>query len=698
MENLCRGNEWAWRSRWTHWWFKEVDETEGSSAVWNLGPGFKGVINDKAMKADVRSFGECSINTVLTEGLRRIMLYEDRGISGEVNRGVKKAVDACHAAGIRIVHHVTACLAGNNIAEIPESRRGWLNVDAGTGEYAYTPEWRGWYTWCINNPDFRAEYFRVCRNAVRETGVDGLMADEVYFRTGWHNCACGSCREKYHDYKGFSLPCSDDKDFWGNFENPAFRAWLEFRLESVGDFYEDLYAGIRKEHPDPLLLGCKNHEPNPINSQVIGENNEERMRGVNMLFLETGYESFLYGWRRLSTEYMCYGALSEYYEAPVLSIMYNPNPDDGFLGWALRHAHNIKVWATSRRGKLSYGEQLLHSPEDLKMFGDLFAWEKKHQSGLPERVIPAAEACILLSASTRDLADHGPRNRIWDYYVKELSGWCQLLTDRYIQFSVILENRLKTPFLGRFQLVILPNAACLGDKERDEVLEYLSGGGNLIFSHETSFFREDGSRRPGEERLLSMLGAEPGAPCDGFPGTVRAGKFGKGNWVYFSNKPGMAAYTGFNHAGSTRVRDKGGLIDVPGAVREGQRELMLDKAVSLLGRQSVLVKQAPGNLLIKAFRGADESGAGVLVVHILNLKGENIEYGQEIPEEYPVEYPPVGDDVVLELDAGSIQSAHLESPDRDGRIEMAIEKRGRTILVTVPDRFLRRYSVLCLNS
>ncbi len=437
MEKYGAGNEWAWRSRWTHWWFKKVDKKEGDTAVWNLGPGFSGVIDDDAMKDNVSSFKNCSINSLLTEGLRRIMLYEERGVSEEVNCGIKKAVEACHSRGIKVIHHVTACLAGNNIAEISQSRRDWLNVDAGTGEYAYTPEWRGWYTWCINNPDFRGEYFRVCSKAVRETGVDGLMVDEVYFRTGWHNCACVNCREKYKNNKGFVLPDCDDSNFWGNFKNPAFRAWLAFRLESVGDFYQDLYSEIKKEQPAPLLLGCKNHEPNPINSQLIGENNEERMRGVNMLFLETGYESFLYSWRRLSTEYMCFGGLSNYYGVPVLSIMYNPNPDDGFLGWALRRAHNIRVWATSRRGKLYFDDQLLHSAQDMELYKELFNWEKNNEADLPERVLPMAETAVLLSASTRDLADHGPRKRIWDYYVKELSGWCQLLAEKYIQFSVI---------------------------------------------------------------------------------------------------------------------------------------------------------------------------------------------------------------------------------------------------------------------
>jgi hypothetical protein len=237
--NPGKNNDWLWNSRWTHWWFKTAGPgTENESC---MEPTYSGAIDDDEILHCVKAFKRANINTVLTEGLRGLIRFEHEGKTDQVIGSLRKATLACHRAGIRIIHHTTTAFAGHNLSELPSGCLEWLNIDAQTGSCAFVKwadDWvgDGWYLWCINNPDFRAEYFRLCKKVLRETGVDGLMVDEVYFRTGWHNCACPHCREKYRRKTGFTLPPGDAAFFWGRFDNPAFRAWIRFRAESVGDF------------------------------------------------------------------------------------------------------------------------------------------------------------------------------------------------------------------------------------------------------------------------------------------------------------------------------------------------------------------------------------------------------------------------------------------------------------------------------
>ncbi len=690
--NLSENNEWLWNLRCTNWWFKTAAEDAENMPAPCMHPGFSGIIDKKEISDCVKRFSDANINMILTEGLRRLMLFEREGKTDQVNEAIKEATEACHREGIKVVHHMTMTFVDQDISEYSDTHRKWLSIDAQTGRYAYTNLIGGWYFWCINNPDFRAEYFRLSKKLLQATGVDGLMVDEVYFRPNWYACACPHCQEKYKIKTGFVLPAFNETDFWGNFDNPAFRAWIKFRIVSVGDFYEDLYAALKEVHLHPVLLGCKNDEPIPSHSQCLGDNNEERMRGINMLFMETGAPSFLYSWRRFSFNFMAYNGYSNYYGTPTLAIMYNSNPHEGFIGWAMRVAHGVRIWATSGNvvidSALSPGAQLLNSPVDMELYRELFGWEEEHKDELNGAIKPLANIAVLLSASTRDMADHGGG---WNYYVRELVGWGEALTDEFIQYAVIVEQELTLSNLRQYALVILPNAACLSDEINQAILEYVALGGNLIFTNETGSYDETGSKKTAAKRLDTFLGINGKASLS--PGSVLFGKYELGKWVYFSHKPGVAVYTTSNELGKPRRRD----VDVPAVSDEEQtlqKSLMMAGVRWAVGNQYPLViKQAAKGLLIKAFKNKDNKA---IVIHILNCRGEDAaDFGEIIPEDYPVENPPLENDIIIELCIDSIKRAYLFSPDWNGEKEIKAASTGDKIFqLNIPKNTLKRYEVL----
>lgn len=704
MKNMAEGNDWLWNSRWARWWFKRLPAEAGCPGIPAepvcMHPMYSGILGAEEISRSVEEFKRCGINAVLTEGVRRLVLFEQQGRTPDVNEGIRIITKALHEAGIRVLHHVTTVLAGHSLDEIPASRRDWLNIDAATGEYAFLECWGGWYLWCVNNPEFRGEYFRLCREVMRTAGTDGLMADEVYFRTGWHNCACKFCREKFLRATGRVLPGGGDGAFWGNFENPAFRAWIAFRTASVGDFYRDLRAEIEKEHPRPVLMGCKNKEPNPVCSRQFGENNEERMRGTNVLFIETGRDALLYSWRRLSFEYMAYGGLSNYYGTPTVATMYRMNPDEMFLGWALRSSHGVRVWAASRRwGTDRPGEQFLNSPEDMRLFEKLFSWEKNHEKQLSGMIKPAAGIGVLLSAATRDMApgvEGGADGVSADgYYVKELIGWCQMLADEYLQYSVIVQEQLEESELGRYSLVILPNAACMSGSACEAVLNYLSAGGSLIFTGDAGLYDETGASRGGAGPLAEGLGVSRGSGGGSFPAAFQEGASGLGRWAYFPLPPGRACYSGLNSCGRPRTR-KTGAPEVPQEIADMQKSIMAGAVKKLAGAQPVVVKKAPPGLLIKAYRrhsGEDNE----TVVHILNLRGESVGFGGIIPEDYAVEYPRQDEDIEIEFRSRLPERARLVTPDAPGEQRVEISREGGMARVRIPAGTLFRYSALLLE-
>lgn len=433
--------------RMTNWSFKVCGDNLGGMKAPCMDPLWLGVVSDDAMRREVAALRDAGFNTLIVEGLRRLMLYEQSGVSAAVRAAIAQAVAIAHAAGVRVFYHSTCSFAAPSLDGFTERELGMLAIDGVTSRYAFIPDWNGWYLWCMNNPNFRDEYYRLARLMVEETRVDGIMTDEVYFRTGWHDCVCSHC------LAAFGRPAPAPADF----ADPVWREWLRFRLRSTGDFYE----GLRRAVGGIPLLGCKNDEPNPTHSQYYGENNDERMRGTSILFTEVCTRQGKTAWRPTAANCVAYQGLGRHYGVPVLGLSISDTRGIEFA-WALRMAHGIRPWGVGSalmQRSLSPEDNLSDNPEDLAEYARLFRWEDRYGALFANAVTPVADVALLLSSATRDqhdCRDHG--------FVREFHGWCDALTTAHIQFAVVHEDELGG-LDGRFQVLILPHAVCLPDFE-----------------------------------------------------------------------------------------------------------------------------------------------------------------------------------------------------------------------------------------
>lgn len=425
--NLSKHNEWLWNSRWTHWWLKTVGP--GTKYESCMEPTYSGTIDDDEIRRCVKAFKRANINTVLAEGLRHLIRFEHDGKTNQVIEAIRKATQACHRAGIRVIHHTTTSFAGHRLSEFPARCQKWLNIDARTGTHAFV-KWTG-------------------------------------------------------DWVGGG----------------------------------------------------------------------------------------------------------------------------------------------------------------------------------------------------------------WNYYVRELIGWCEALTDEYLQYAILVDADLTISRLRQFGLVILPNAACLSDAACRAIGEYVARGGNLILTHETGRRDETGALKAGspmitENRLAGVLGIHPGAGTEGW--SVQFGKHGLGKWVYFAHKPGLVVYTTANMLGERRTRDTADVPAVGPEEQELQRSLMIGAVRwATAGQLSLTIPQAPRGLLVKAFHQRH-----AVVVHLLNCRGESVKYGEVIPKDYPVRYPSLEEDIILELRRDSLKQAYLISPDWPGKEPIKIDPIDHGYRLTIPAHTLKRYEVL----
>ena len=148
----------------------------------------------------------------------------------------------------------------------------WRIIDARTGQPAAIPQYYA-QQFCINHPGFRAAYAKYLKQLLSETGIAGLMCDDMIYFGGFYHCVCEHCRKKL----SFELPETSDASFWGNWGDARWLEYLAMRRNSVGEFLENVKAFLPEGFP---LMSCctsgayggNNHCAQSIHEFVRGDN------------------------------------------------------------------------------------------------------------------------------------------------------------------------------------------------------------------------------------------------------------------------------------------------------------------------------------------------------------------------------------------------------------------------------------------
>lgn len=124
----------------------------------------------------------------------------------------------------------------------------WRMVDVKTRDILYLPQYAG-EGFCYNNPEFVDAYADYAKRLVADTGIDGLAAEDPVHYMHFLSCACPHCRAELKQRTGVELPSYEDRSFWGNWENPAWKEWIDMRFESGKRFFEKVLPQLPKDFP-----------------------------------------------------------------------------------------------------------------------------------------------------------------------------------------------------------------------------------------------------------------------------------------------------------------------------------------------------------------------------------------------------------------------------------------------------------------
>lgn len=503
--------QWLWDARYSSWWVSD-DEV------------FKFSARDYERK--VKILKDAGINTVITFGGFHFR-WNWYHLWPRLLEVLSDIVSACHKYNIKVVEHhsatlLTHCADPKGIELVKQSLHknhidfnrhpqylknlsadivvegvktsSLHQIDIRTGRSSQS--YYNGFILCPNNPEFQRLYFQHL-GKVYSCGVDGIMTDDVQFMPAIYSCGCVWCRKIFKEKTGYDMPenGSEDGDFFNNFDNPAFRAYINFRIRSCSDHHRRVNEHFQRLGYTLARPNYSSGDANIFGPVGTGFTLEDCMPYFNTAFTEVcSVENQLTCWSWLMMEFKHRSALARLYGVPAMVLFYPLNPSQGYFGWAFSKLLGQNLWNT--RWGATPKEEALFSAK-----GNDF--QKKYPE-LFERPQNCGRIALFFSRRTRT---NYQATRA-DFYVYEYAGWCQQLFLHNLLFDVVLEEDLEDGLNNEeYDLLILPNTACLSDKQVANIKKFVKNGGKLMATFETGHFDQTGNRRK-RPALEDLFGVE----------------------------------------------------------------------------------------------------------------------------------------------------------------------------------------------
>ncbi len=684
-----------WDTRFAFFWYNDQEIFRDTDA-------------DLARKAE--AFADVGINHVITFSATHFR-WSFRRHWDLLTETLARVVTACHAAGIRVTEHHSSHLTHNPIDEAGERQveqrlrtRGsslaswphlredcdadpvidgvrlssWRQIDGRTGTWARSAyagryDYQGW-TFCFNNPHYRRAYLAYLET-LYATGIDGIMTDDVEWFGAGHACACPICRRLFREQTGHDLP--EPGPAWerwhGDHGDPSYVAWLRFRTSSTTAFHQavsDHYRGLgirplRPNYSERVL----HRDPHGISLEDLPD--------LDWIFKENDYSTIVrYSWCSWAIEAAHRFAVGRWRGIPPMSMFYPDRPDTVRFCWALAMSWGHLYLATPE------GRSLERAEKRLRRF------EVAHPE-LLRRVRRVASLSFYDSRATRDLYEHAEERS-----VAGLIAWTQACYRRNVPFDLFQPEELDR--LPLYRVVVLNEAAFLGDAELDALRGFVHAGGTLVWTGATGSRDESGAARDARAlgrcwEIASFAAVPDGAP----PVTAR---IGAGRLVLVAGDYALEPVEGI-----ARPEDGGREARVPWQPVSAAQERLRDELVAFLcglaGGADLEIEDLPAGVLATVF--VTECGDS-LVVHLVNAAQTLVvAVGGSIGHDDPIPFPRFAGGparITLRtpgaLAGRPVRQARYHDPDVAAARPVAAEAAAGRVTVTLDPSWIGAYGLV----
>ena len=581
---------------------------------------------------------------------------------------IGKIVKACHKYGIKVVEHSSSLLVylpkdavewdsvKNNfklhfssfddfpgfekyIMSDPELIPGihqsdLYQIDGSTGLPAETP-YKG-RAFCCNNPHYRQLYTEHL-HAIASQGVDAILADDIQLFGAFNACTCKYCRALFKEQTGFDLPQPDEwKQFFKDYSNPAFNAWLRFRKWSTRDY--QLYLSRKYQE-----WGLTVYRPNYCSRQ-LAFNFTANTFGTCLecwehIFQENCLSQIIkISWPEFYTEALQMYSIGRRKNVPSMSLFYPFRYDQYYFSWALAQ---------------SWGQMAFPCPEGLNMLEeDKFfnSFEQKYADAFRNQQ-KDADCAFLVS---RETFDYAPGAVDETYF--PLNSLMQASYFAHIQADVVNEDEDIEAF-ERQRCIVVVGVSLVSDELLKKLLACADNGGTLLIYGEFATFSPPVDR----EKLIN----HPNTRCISWP--FKDETFQRSVWSY-------------------RLRSKMPQKTAPSYVADFLKNGPGRQLREQLPRSPRVESVTPG-FHAELFDQKKDSAKKTL--HILDMRNLLVPEGTPVSHDDLLEHfckdaPPLELEIEVCLNCTDVSSVKLFSPSTDKELLLVPEEKDGKVTIRIP--------------
>ena len=353
----------------------------------------------------------------------------------------------------------------------------WRMIDVRSRDVLWFPQYAG-EGFCHRNPEFAESYRDYAVKLVRDTGIKGLMADDAMYYAGFNACACPHCRQELKNRTGIDLPPIEDQSFWGNWENPAWKAWIDLRFDATYDFHKALRAALPE---DFLLMSCgaASATGGAVNS---ASDARKFMGGCNYVNQEFSGNTPPYkhdpvtvnvplSARLISASH--HQAAAREKDARCYGSGYGFTEASANIIWAANKMLDADCHFSTLKARLGLPQSILRSlPEEEDVIKAAYTFEKEHPQLFSGSSV--GQVGVYFSYETRNhtcfgMLDHG--------YYADFGGTLKAL----FRAGISAHTLFRFPESGKdYPLILVPSPASMKPEEIRALGNYAANGGKVL--------------------------------------------------------------------------------------------------------------------------------------------------------------------------------------------------------------------------
>lgn len=355
----------------------------------------------------------------------------------------------------------------------------WRMIDVKTRDVLYYPQYAA-EGFCYRNPDFVEAYLDYAKRLIKDTGITGLSADDPVHYMRFNSCACPHCRAALKERTGVELPPIEDRSFWQNWDNPAWRAWVDLRFEASGEFLGKLSRVL----PEGFrLTTCGSNSADP-EANAKGADARTFLQGCNFVNLEMRGNTPPYKHdpvtdnRPVST---CMVSSSHHQAAArergyrCFATGFGFTEETANIVWAVNKMLDSDCWFSTLKERLGLPDHILNSlPNEWDIVGRAFGFEKDHPELFTGKQV--AQLGVFFSYETRKHTFFGGVHR--GYYL----DWRRTI-EQLFEVGISPHTVFDFPKdTSDYPLILIPSPLAMTEQEKEHLNTYLENGGiALVF-------------------------------------------------------------------------------------------------------------------------------------------------------------------------------------------------------------------------